>query len=293
MADSTLAALTAASTPLDGTELLYGTQGGADRKFTTDSIADLVTPGIGGSTGATDNAILRADGAGGVTAQAGAPVTISDNGLITDTIGAANTGLLASTGYSLTGSDATNAIDISGTWNTSGSPRALKISITNTASGGDARLIDLLSSAVTRFAVYADGKVRIGEFSSDNARLYAETNGTFQIGGAWGGVNDNQTVLVGTGKLVLGGGGSIASVAVPSNTIDLKTGSSTTGLQINRGTAKLTSYTVATLPAAATVGAGAIAFVTDATTPTSLATVVGGGAVKVPVYSDGSGWLVM
>jgi hypothetical protein len=37
----------------------------------------------------------------------------------------------------------------------------------------------------------------------------------------------------------------------------------TTGLTIKVGTAVLTSYTVATLPAAATAGAGATAFVTD------------------------------
>lgn len=38
--------------------------------------------GIGGSTGATDNALLRADGTGGATAQ-GSVVTVSDSGLIT------------------------------------------------------------------------------------------------------------------------------------------------------------------------------------------------------------------
>lgn len=50
--------------------------------------------------------------------------------------------------------------------------------------------------------------------------------------------------------------------------------------------------TVALLPAAATAGVGARAFVTDATTPAALTAVTGGGAVKVPVYSDGSTWLV-
>ena len=50
--------------------------------------------------------------------------------------------------------------------------------------------------------------------------------------------------------------------------------------------------TVATLPSAATSGVGATAFVTDALTPTPLAAVVGGGAMKVPVYSDGSAWYV-
>jgi hypothetical protein len=54
----------------------------------------------------------------------------------------------------------------------------------------------------------------------------------------------------------------------------------------------LINYTVATLPSAVTSGVGARAFVTNALTPTFGATVVGGGAVAVPVYSDGTNWQV-
>ena len=54
----------------------------------------------------------------------------------------------------------------------------------------------------------------------------------------------------------------------------------------------LINYTVATLPSAATSGKGARAFVTDALGPTFGATVVTGGAVAVPVYSDGTNWKV-
>lgn len=50
--------------------------------------------------------------------------------------------------------------------------------------------------------------------------------------------------------------------------------------------------TVALLPSAATAGNGADAHVTDALAPTFGATVVGGGAVSVPVYSDGTNWKV-
>jgi len=52
------------------------------------------------------------------------------------------------------------------------------------------------------------------------------------------------------------------------------------------------NYEVANLPNAATAGVGARAFVTNATAPTFGATVVGGGAVAVPVYSDGTNWKV-
>jgi hypothetical protein len=51
-------------------------------------------------------------------------------------------------------------------------------------------------------------------------------------------------------------------------------------------------YTVANLPSAVIMGIGARSFVTDATTPSFGATVVGGGSVATPVYSDGTNWKV-
>lgn len=51
-------------------------------------------------------------------------------------------------------------------------------------------------------------------------------------------------------------------------------------------------FTVATLPSAVDAGVGAKSFVSDASAPSFGATVVGGGAVNVPVYSDGTNWKV-
>lgn len=51
----------------------------------------------------------------------------------------------------------------------------------------------------------------------------------------------------------------------------------------------LTAYTVATLPAAP--ASGTMAMVTDATTPTYLGALVGGGAVVTPVFYNGTAWL--
>lgn len=65
-----------------------------------------------------------------------------------------------------------------------------------------------------------------------------------------------------------------------------------TGLTITVGTAKLTAYTVTNLPAAATAGEGAMAFVTDATATTTYTTVSGGGSNKVLVISDGTNWII-
>lgn len=55
---------------------------------------------------------------------------------------------------------------------------------------------------------------------------------------------------------------------------------------------KTTATTVANLPSAATAGAGARAFVTDATATTFASTVAGGGANSVPVYSDATNWRI-
>jgi hypothetical protein len=54
----------------------------------------------------------------------------------------------------------------------------------------------------------------------------------------------------------------------------------------------LQNYTVSTLPSAATSGVGARSFVTDALAPTFGATVVAGGAIPTPVYSNGTVWKV-
>jgi len=51
-------------------------------------------------------------------------------------------------------------------------------------------------------------------------------------------------------------------------------------------------FTFSTLPAAATAGAGARSFITDCNSTTFGASAAGGGANKVPVYSDGAAWKI-
>jgi hypothetical protein len=62
--------------------------------------------------------------------------------------------------------------------------------------------------------------------------------------------------------------------------------------RINVDNVMFTNLTVATLPSASTSLAGTRAFVTDALAPSFGATVASGGAVKTPVYSDGTNWKV-
>jgi hypothetical protein len=90
-----------------------------------------------------------------------------------------------------------------------------------------------------------------------------------------------QASAAGVSNEITLGNASVTSFRIPALTI-------TAGAKwINVG-----SSTVALLPAAATAGLGARAFVTNALTPAFGSAVVGGGAVAVPVYSDGTSWLV-
>ena len=55
---------------------------------------------------------------------------------------------------------------------------------------------------------------------------------------------------------------------------------------------KTTPTTYSGLPTAASVGAGARAFITDGNTTTFMATVGGSGSNSIPIYSNGTNWLV-
>jgi hypothetical protein len=103
----------------------------------------------------------------------------------------------------------------------------------------------------------------LGTSLSSFARLYLQNAGASQLAQYWGA---NGNVGIGT--------------SAPS-----------TKLHVD-GPVRTKSYTVATLPGAASAGAGARALVTDATATSFATTVAGGGATVVPVYSDGTNWKI-
>lgn len=121
------------------------------------------------------------------------------------------------------------------------------------------------------------------KISTQGSRAGTDSN----VGGA------TMTIQSGTGT----GTGTISSLILQSPiAVASGTGAQTqtTGLTVKNGTAVLTSYTVAALPSASASGAGATAFVTDASTTLILGlgtTVAGGGSNQVPVYSDGTNWI--
>lgn len=121
--------------------------------------------------------------------------------LQTITQGTANEGVLASTGYSLTGSGASNMLDFAGTWNTSGVPKALVISITRTAVGAGAKLLDLRFGTTSGFEVYDSGGTMVVRFNN-NASGYMYNDGSkFNLG---------QGIAIASGGVTLPDTGNLA-----------------------------------------------------------------------------------
>lgn len=84
----------------------------------------------------------------------GAVHTKRSNYNITNT----NAAAILVSNYSLTGSDATSMFDLTGTWNTSGTPTALKLNLTDAASNAASALMDLQVGGVSQFNVNKVGR---------------------------------------------------------------------------------------------------------------------------------------
>jgi len=258
----------------------------------------------------------------------GGAVTLNGGvtGRITQTV-PANTAAYQSTGYSLTGANAQTLMDLAGTWNTTGAPRAFNIAITNTASAATSTLIRAAVNTVAQFSVdvtgnlYAFGKGSFGTTSTttalniagapnDNAGMVkiiststADNAGITLFGRASGGnanarnwqVSNNYS---GTGNLdILRSTTNTGNPTTHTASFDTN---GNFGVGINLPTQKLDVdgvikkkvYTVATLPAAT---AGCEAWVSDASLTWTLGigtVVAAGGANVVPVGYDGTNWRI-
>jgi len=71
----------------------------------------------------------------------------------------ANTTPFTASGYSLTGANAQSFFDLSGTWNTSGTPTAIKLNVTDTASNASSLLMDLQQNGISRIKVQKNGDI--------------------------------------------------------------------------------------------------------------------------------------
>ena len=105
---------------------------------------------------------------------------------------------LTITGYSLTGSASASFMDLAGTWNTSGTPTAIKLNITDTASNAASLLMDLQRSGTTRFSVSKNGAVNLANSDSGVGALLLS-------GGFWGSIDAfSFTLKNNNGSFVLG-----------------------------------------------------------------------------------------
>lgn len=92
-------------------------------------------------------------------------------------------------------------------------------------------------------------------------------------------------------QVTANGGTTVAEAARFDQSGYLGVGTATPQCTVDvNGLVRTAAYTVATLPAASASLAGARAYVTDATSPTFLATLTGGGSTKCPAFCDGSVW---
>ncbi|MDB4939576.1 MAG: hep Hag family protein, partial [Candidatus Doudnabacteria bacterium] len=167
------------------------------------------------------------------------------------------------------GADGTALINATQIWNTSGNPTAIKLNITNTASGASALLQDLQVGSVSQFKVAKNGNVTAtGTITGSN------------FSGTSSGTNTGDVTLSGQNYL------SLTGQAITANAINLSgsnvtsiLGSANGGTGVNNG-----SSTITLAGNLVTVGANALTLTTTGTTnvtlPTSgtLLTTTGSGA---------------
>lgn len=183
---------------------------------------------------------------------------------------------------------------------------------TEKAGTGTARALELQTDGTTRMTVesggvvripagtYNDAKLQIGSAAANAAALwYDATSGNTGLGisadgSSWVGSINKQGFLLGNQASSLwvkwGTTSSFPGLKRSSATLQARLADDTDYAIVDCaqiGTTK--AYTVATLPAAGT--AGRRAYVTDATTPTFLGTLTGGGAVVCPVFDNGTAWV--
>jgi hypothetical protein len=158
--------------------------------------------GILGSTGTTDNALLRADGTTGTIVQGNGVWTLSD------------AGALAAAGGTVTSS--TPLLDLTQTWNSGATTfTLLKGNVTDTASAANSLLMDLQIGGVTRFALTKGGGLQ-GVDGSATAPTYSFSGDTNT--GIYRRTSDVIDIAAGGSPIAEIVGGATSAVRVGSST---------------------------------------------------------------------------
>jgi len=158
----------------------------------------------------------------------------------------------------------------------------LKLNVTDTASAAGSNLLDLQSGGTSKFVVSAAGVAEVTGTTGKIGHNTSSSGGSAIINGG---------ISVGAAaKLLFAAsaptGGDLALARDSAGVVKITDGSTGTGY------IKQTPVAVSALPAAATVGAGTRGFVNDANATTFASVVASGGSNVVPVYSDGTNWLI-
>ncbi len=231
----------------------------------TYAAATPASGGVGGSTGSTDNRVLRADGTGGGTLQNSA-VSIDDSGNVTGVaaLTAAGFATVAQTGASGTSIEASGRVTT--TFNTALITQGQRwIGTDGTTYWAVGSVLQSGNAQIQLDAVMAgsgQGRVNLG-----GGYLYLEGGPTTTGIRTFGALSLQPAALGGSGGVNV-------------------TGAITASGLICSGT-----YTVGTLPSAA-ANAYKFATVSDSSVTSFGGTVAGGGSSKVMVYSNGSNWTV-
>lgn len=184
------------------------------------------------------------------------------------------------------------AVNVTPTWNSGGTTfTGLGMNITDTASASGSLLFDLKIGGSSKFNVNKVGGLTLsGPVWPSYLRLDdgAGANGVRLYRAGLGILTLYNTAENDFNRLQFGG----TSASFPAIARD---GAGTKFVGADNTSVswiKVPGVIVANLPAAATAGAGARSFVTDALNPVFGNAVTGGGAVSVPVYSNGTTWNV-
>lgn len=210
MADTALSALTAAST-LDGTELYYSVQGGADRKVTGDQIKTRVAGALGVAAG-TSLALGGATIGSNALAVTGASALA---GQITNALGTITT---------------SQPLTVTQTWNAGGVTfKGVVANYTDTASASLSQLLAMQVGGTNQFVVTKDGSMYGGAFAatpsvSNYTIQYNGSTGVFfghparidlSINGGWGtlSINNATTIRMPVGTILGWGAGDVNSAS--------------------------------------------------------------------------------
>lgn len=186
------------------------------------------------------------------------------------------------------------------TWNNAAVDfTAALMNVTNTASGGGSLLLDLQVGGASRAQISRDGYIRplSGIQSLGSTILFYNSSGGLNF------ISSQNQIALGGDATIARDAADIVALKNGTTAQTLRVYGTTTGskyvsvrhngtngfVDVSSGCLVVgNAYTVAALP---TGVAGARAWVTDASAPTFLGALTGGGAVVTPVFHNGTAWV--